>query len=241
MGKLFILSRIAKLRMPLEDNKTTEKGETAYELAIGTTALLGNVPSPDLADGYGRLFLRYSQMGELLFDVIRHKIERVPTHIQGAQFQPAAHALHSASSDWGIAGELAHSLEGYPPSEFYRIRPALQGGGGNQSPSFRKVLRTSREAWKAYQAQVESHKLTLVAMHHDPSVREEHGDLYALTQAMLTFDSSYQHFERGHLILIRRIIGQRGLTPLGNDLADLERRLTSPLFPELWGAISPPE
>lgn len=227
--------------MPIEDDKTEGKGETAYELAIGTTALLSNVPSPALTDGYGRLFLRYSQMGELLFDVIHHKIERVPPHIQGAQFQPATHALQSASSDWGIAGELAHSLEEYPPSEFYRIRPALQGGGGNQSPSFHKVLRTSREAWRAYQTQVESHKLTLLDVHNDPSVREEHGDLYALTQAMLTFDSAYQHFERRHLILIRRIIGQKGFTPLGNDVADLERRLTSPLFPALWDAISPPE
>ena len=215
----------------------TKEQKTPYEIVMGIENLLGNVPVKGLSKGYGYLFLRYGQIGELTFDIIRHKLTDAIDNISQGRYNFATSALSSAKGDWYLAADVAKRLERYPPDEFHMIRPHLQKGGGNQSPSFRKVLRVSLDIWNAYEKQLQNKSISLKEIHHNIGVRQSYNELYLLTQSMLNFDTAYQSFQNAHWVVAKRIIGFKGITPSGKDVLDLEKRAMKPLFKELWEAI----
>ncbi|HEX7663859.1 MAG TPA: tryptophan 2,3-dioxygenase family protein, partial [Polyangiaceae bacterium] len=83
----------------------------------------------------------------------------------------------------------------------------------------------------AFQAACKIEGLTIVELLRDPS---KHHGLWAVAEAMIDVDQSFQNFRYQHMQLVRRIIGSGTPSLKGNAIELLEKNARHAFFPALW-------
>jgi tryptophan 2,3-dioxygenase len=81
----------------------------------------------------------------------------------------------------------------------------------------------------------EARRASLVKMLRD---REEFADLFALSEALLTYDELFSQWRYHHILMVEREIGSKTGTGGSSGASYLRTTLDKRFFPELWGIRS---
>ncbi|RWF17128.1 MAG: tryptophan 2,3-dioxygenase, partial [Mesorhizobium sp.] len=123
-------------------------------------------------------------------------------------------------------------LETMSPKEYQQIRLQLGNGSGQESPGFKFILRLPPELWRAFKhSYLDGRGLTVADIY---DAHYDHGDAYAVAEALIEFDELFQKFRANHLYLIHRSIGLGAKSLKGRPVEILEGGARHRFFPELW-------
>lgn len=123
-------------------------------------------------------------------------------------------------------------LETMSPKEYQEIRLQLGNGSGQESPGFKFLLRIPPDLWKAFKASyLDGRGLTVDDIY---DAKYDHGESYAVAEALVEFDELFQKFRAHHVYLIHRSIGLGSKSLKGRPVDLLQAGARHRFFPELW-------
>jgi tryptophan 2,3-dioxygenase len=118
------------------------------------------------------------------------------------------------------------------PKDYQEIRSHLGQGSAQESPGFKIVLQQFTSLWDAYNENyLIKNSLTLEQVYD----REyNHSDAFVVAEALITFEIKFRRFLSNHLEIAQRLIGKDVVSLQGNNIKNLNNRITKSYFPELW-------
>jgi tryptophan 2,3-dioxygenase len=123
-------------------------------------------------------------------------------------------------------------LETMSPKEYQTIRLGLGNGSGQESPGFRTLLKMAPQLWTSFDSQYLSGQNKTVESIYDSEY--VHDDSYAVAEALVEFDASFQKFRWHHIMLIHRSIGMGAASLKGRSVDLLQTGARHRFFPKLW-------
>lgn len=206
---------------------------TDYEKYIRTEELLAlQKPAAELSCHDELQFQTVHQVAELWMKLIAHEVAHAVRHLGADQPGAATHALSRVARIQQLLIQQLDLLDTMAPRDYMTIRAVLGNGSGQESPGFKLLLRVPGElVWPAFAALLERRGKTLRAIYE---AEGEHGELFQLCEALLTFDQLLQQWRQRHLLLVYRIIGAGTPSLKGKPSELLERGMKQRFFPALW-------
>jgi len=159
------------------------------------------------------------------------EITRLAPALAEGRTEAARAGLHRIYLMEKLMGEQLRLLETMAPLAYFAIRKGLGHGSGLESPGFSLMIKSSHKVDDAFQAACKIEGLTIVELLRDPS---KHHGLWAVAEAMIDVDQSFQNFRYQHMQLVRRIIGSGTPSLKGNAIELLEKNARHAFFPALW-------
>ena len=205
------------------------------------------------------LFIVVHQAYELWFKVVLDELEAARDRMGAGEVFWARHHMGRVRVIEKLLIEQVDVLETMTPQDFLAFRAELAPASGFQSIQFREIeflsglkepgylrrLETSPEESERLGRRLSEPSLWdafvgLLERHGSPSLkdvfqhREIHGELYALSEALLDHDENFALWRSRHVLMVERQIGSKtgtgGSTGAGYLRSTLEKRF----FPELW-------
>jgi tryptophan 2,3-dioxygenase len=208
-------------------------GETEYERYLRTPELLGlQKPASKRLHKDELLFQSVHQVEEIWMKLIVHQMGEAVAHLAEARFAQAVAAIQRAHAAQELCVSGLRMFEHMPPNSYIDIRKGLGRGSGLDSPGYNRMNEIAPTIWKAFESAVDAAGGDLVDMYENPASQP---DLFAVAEALCTYDSLMIRFKREHIMVVRRIIGM-GTASLrgGNPIDMLERSASLTYFPMLW-------
>jgi tryptophan 2,3-dioxygenase len=213
------------------------RGESDYERYVRVPELLDlQKPVELLSNPEERLFQTTHQTAELWLHHIDYEIERVTALLANDDIAVAAALLQRCATLINLLRQQIVILETMAPADYHVIRTSSLGrGSGQESPGFAKLLGVGKRLWPLFESLLARRSLTVIEIERAP---REHGEMFALVQAMLDYDEAFLNWRFSHMRLAFRVIGSKVMSLKNVPAAQLEQGTREPLFPELWEAIS---
>ena len=178
---------------------------------------------------------------ELQFQIV-HQVEELWMKLVVATFLDiddlmAARATHRVLTLFGrvnrilaMMTEQLGLLETMSPKDYQEIRLRLGNGSGQESPGFRILLHMPQQLWPTF----ETHYLRGRSVREIYDTGYSHDDAYAVAEAMMEFDESFQKFRWHHIFLIHRSIGMGSASLKGRPVDLLQQGAKHRFYPALW-------
>jgi tryptophan 2,3-dioxygenase len=179
------------------------------------------------------LFQVVHQVEELWMKACDDEISRLAPALAEGKLEIARAGLHRIYLMEKLMGEQLRLLETMAPLAYFHIRKGLGHGSGLESPGFSLMIKSARKVDEAFQVACKNRNLTPVDLLRDPS---KDAGLWAVAEAMVDVDQSFQNFRYQHMQLVRRIIGSGTPSLKGNAIELLEKNARHAFFPALWQA-----
>jgi len=179
------------------------------------------------------LFQSVHQVEELWMKVAVDEIGRVGVALGSQKLEAARAALYRVFLLEKLMSEQLRLLDTLSPVAYFHIRAGLGHGSGLESPGFNRVIKESKAVDEAFARTCSERKLTVIDLLREP---DRDRPLYAIAEAMIDVDASFQEFRYRHYALVKRIIGVGTPSLKGNAIELLERNFKKEFFPSLWAA-----
>ena len=118
------------------------------------------------------------------------------------------------------------------PKDYQEIRIKLGQGSAQESPGFKIVLQQFTSLWNAYNENYLIKNNTTLEQVYDSAF--SHSDAFIVAEALITFEVQFRRFLSHHLEVAHRIIGKEVVSLQGNNIKNLNDRISKSYFPELW-------
>jgi tryptophan 2,3-dioxygenase len=207
---------------------------TEYEKYLRVPELLAlQKPAEARTDPDELLFQAVHQVEELWMKVAADEIARLVPALDAGQLEAARASLHRVYLLEKLMSEQLRLLDTLSSSAYFRIRSGLGHGSGLESPGFNRVIKDSKQIDEAFTRACAARKLEVIDLLRDP---DKDRPLYAIAEALIDIDASFQEFRYRHYALVKRIIGGGTPSLKGNPIELLERNFKKEFFPSLWAA-----
>ena len=209
------------------------------------------------------LFIVVHQAYELWFKVLLDELEAARDRMAAGEVHRARHHLHRVHVIERLLVEQIAVLETMSPQDFLEFRSELAPASGFQSIQFREIEFLSGLKEPGYLARLETspdESARLARRLAEPSLwdafeallvqrgsppleeifrdRDQHGDLYALSESLLDHDESFALWRSRHVLMVERQIGSKTGTGGSTGARYLRSTLEKRFFPELWDVRS---
>jgi len=179
------------------------------------------------------LFQAVHQVEELWMKVGIDEIGRASRLLTEGALEAARASLHRIYLLEKLMSEQLHLLDTLAPVAYFHIRAGLGHGSGLESPGFNRLIKESKQVDEAFASICSHRSMTVVDLLRNP---DRDRPLYAIAEALIDIDGSFQEFRYRHYALVKRIIGSGTPSLKGNAIELLERNFKKEFFPTLWAA-----
>lgn len=205
---------------------------TEYEKYLRVPELLAlQKPAAELSCHDELQFQVIHQSAELWMKLIDHELAFATQLMASDELARATVTLRRVNMIQHLLTESLSVMDTMAPRNYMRIREVLGRGSGQESPGFKRMLQIPGEVWPTVEALLTRRAITLRQIHEAP---EAHGELFALCEALLTYDQDLQWWRRRHILMVYRIIGVGTPSLKGNHSELLEKGAREQFFPALW-------
>ena len=209
-------------------------GASDYERYLRTDELLSLQKSPEeMAHRDELLFTTVHQTSELWLKFASNEVEEAARLMDAGELAAALRLVHRSSRALEYVTTAMEMLERMSPWEYQEIRVVLGHGSGFDSPGFRAVAAATRNAGRAFTAQVSAAGLDLVELYKRG---REFEALYQLAEALTDWDERIWVWRFRHYATVVRSIGEATQGTQGTPVAVLAKLIAQRQLPELWKA-----
>jgi tryptophan 2,3-dioxygenase len=160
-----------------------------------------------------------------------HELTRAVERVNTDRLVEARDTIARVNVILRLMGQQFRILDTLSPRAYFDVRGVLGQGSGQESPGFNAMLDAPAPLRDAFRAMLERQGVDLLGVHREPASNPE---VFALAEALVDIDQSFQDFRYQHLALVRRIIGGRTPSLKGVPAEMLEHGVKQCWFPELW-------
>jgi len=179
------------------------------------------------------LFQAVHQVEELWMKVAIDEIGRIVPAIESGHLEAARAGLHRIFLLEKLMSEQLRLLDTLSSVAYFHIRAGLGHGSGLESPGFNRVIKESKRIDEVFTLACVNRELEVIDLLREP---DRDRPLYAIAEALIDIDASFQEFRYRHYALVKRIIGSGTPSLKGNAIELLERNFKKEFFPTLWAA-----
>jgi tryptophan 2,3-dioxygenase len=204
-----------------------------YELYLNTGELLAcQKPFDKLCNKDELLFQLVHQGEELWMKLIAYTLLDIDEYLEQQQAFRVLTLFERCNRTLRLMSEQLELLETMSPKEYQEIRLQLGNGSGQESPGFRVLLKMIPNIWLTFEKIYLAQRNCTVEQIYDANYA--HDDVYAIAEAMLSFDELFQKFRMNHILLIQRSIGMGAASLKGRSVDLLQAGAKQRFFPALW-------
>ncbi|WP_136684203.1 tryptophan 2,3-dioxygenase family protein [Falsirhodobacter xinxiangensis] len=189
-------------------------------------------PLADMCNGDELQFQIVHQVEELWMKLIAYTLVDVRDFMAIGASHRVVTLMGRAHRLMRLMTQQLDVLETMSPREYQEVRKQLGNGSGQESPGFQVLLRMPPDLWETFRAVYLDGRGLTVADIYD--ARYDHGESYAVAEALIEYDELFQKFRAMHVYLIHRSIGMGSRSLKGRPVAILEAGARHRFFPELW-------
>jgi tryptophan 2,3-dioxygenase len=179
------------------------------------------------------LFQAVHQVEELWMKIAIDEIARIVPALESGQLEAARAGLHRVLLLERLMSDQLRLLDTLSSLAYFTIRQGLGHGSGLESPGFNRVIKESKRIDEAFGHACKARGVEVIDLLRNPD--RERG-LFAVAEALIDIDASFQEFRYRHYALVKRIIGGGTPSLKGNAIELLERNFKKEFFPSLWAA-----
>ncbi len=209
------------------------EGTLDYELYLNTQQLLScQKDFAAFCNGDELQFQVVHQVEELWMKLIGYTLLDIDDYIQQENTPRLITLFRRVHLAQRLMIDQLALLETMSPKEYQEIRRQLGNGSGQESPSFRTLLKMHQPLWHSFKTcYLDRHNLTVEKIYDS---EYSHSDAYVVAEALAEFDELFQKFRFHHVQLIHRTIGLGAKSLKGRSVELLNEGLRTTFFPELW-------
>jgi tryptophan 2,3-dioxygenase len=204
-----------------------------YEVYLNTEQLLAcQKPFEQLCNKDELLFQVVHQVEELWMKMVAYTLLDIDEYLAQQQAFRVLTLFERCNRTLNLMIEQLELLETMSPKEYQEIRLQLGNGSGQESPGFRVLLKVIPNIWVTFENSYLRGRNSSVEQIYDSNYA--HDDVYAIAEAMLSFDELFQKFRLHHIFLIQRSIGMGAQSLKGRSVDLLQAGAKHRFFPALW-------
>ncbi len=207
-------------------------GKTEYERYLRSAELLALQKSAERRSHPDELmFQLIHQVEELWMKMIVHQLGEAAANLDDDRPSQARTDLVRANQVAAMCEHQLRLFETMEPAAYLTIRTGLGTGSGLDSPGFVRINEVAPILGEKFQAALVRAGHELVGVYTDSDTAPE---LFAVAEALVSFDAQFQRMKREHIMTVRRIIGIGTSSLRGNPMDMLERSAQKTFYPLLW-------
>jgi tryptophan 2,3-dioxygenase len=204
-----------------------------YEIYLNTQDLLAcQKPFDKMCNKDELQFQVVHQVEELWMKLLSYTLLDIDEYLEQQQVFRILSQFERCNRILKLMTDQLDLLETMSPKEYQQIRLQLGNGSGQESPGFRVLLKMIPNIWRTFEATYLTGKNTTVEQIYDSQYA--HDELYAIAEAMVSFDEMFQKFRAHHIFLIQRSIGMGAASLKGRSVDLLQAGAKQRFFPALW-------
>ncbi len=193
-------------------------------------------PFKDLCNGDELQFQMVHQIEELLMKLMNYTLLEIIDCMAMRQTNKLMTLFNRISHCQSTLLSMLDFLETMAPKDYQEIRAKLGQGSGQESPGFKIVLQLFPLLWEAYKENyLIKNNIKLEEVYDS---KFNHSDAFIVAEALISFEIQFHRFLSHHLEIAQRLIGKDVVSLQGNNIKNLNNRMSKSYFPELWSVRS---
>ena len=186
----------------------------------------------DLCNGDELQFQIVHQVDELLMKLMNYTLLDIIDCMAMRQTNKIITLFHRINHCQITLLSMLDFLGTMSPKDYQDIRAKLGQGSGQDSPGFKIVLQQFTSLWDAYNENYLIKNNTTLEEVYDREFN--YSDAYVVAEALISFEMQFRRFLSHHIEIAQRSIGKDVVSLQGNNIKNLNDRITKSYFPELW-------